>query len=174
MGDGYRSVTVTSSTGKSRTYALCKPDGSDLQSAETGNGSMTQDSGCSSSTDLTFGPYYWYLKGPILDNGETVQLDVSGICVTTAGSNNYQMLTQGTHLTIRGVCSHSAGSYASVTNSATCLNNGTTTYYCNTCGTVTNSIPDPPRPESRFLESDGQPGLSQIRRYVYLPRGLLL
>ncbi|MBQ9880850.1 MAG: hypothetical protein IJM45_10510 [Clostridia bacterium] len=144
LGDSYRSVTVTSSTGKSRTYALSKADGSDLQSAETGNGSMTRDSACASSTDLSFGPYYWYLKGPILDNGETVQIDVSGICVTTAGDNNYQMLTQGTHLTIKGVCSHSAGSYASVTSPATCTSPGTTTYYCNTCGAVTNTVADPP------------------------------
>ncbi|MCR5690055.1 MAG: hypothetical protein K6G71_07390, partial [Clostridiales bacterium] len=144
LGDAYRSVTVTSSTGKSRTYELCKADGSYLQSAETGNGSMTADSGCTPSTDLFFGPYYWYLKGPILDAAESVTFNVVGICVVTAGDNNYQMLSEQTHLTIRGVCTHSAGSYASVTSPATCLNNGTTTYYCNTCGVVTNSIPDPP------------------------------
>ena len=131
LGDG---AERASSNGYNYYIYQNNPSHTGILSAETGNGSLTSNASTSSRTDLTFGPYNWYLRGDAPAVGAAAYIDVAGICVVMAGSNNYQMLSEWTHLSIVGTCSHSAGSYLVATGG------GTHCYKCNTCGAVTSTV----------------------------------
>nr|MCR5042228.1 InlB B-repeat-containing protein [Clostridia bacterium] len=127
LGNSWNSTTVTGSTGARYTYTLCNSSGTTMASAETSGGDFTRDAGCGKSQDLSFGPYYWYLKGSAPAVGETAVVRVVAIVCVHQGDNNYQMISDWTDLTIKGTCSHSQGYNYS------CNGNGTHVKTCKTC-----------------------------------------
>ena len=138
LGNGYRSITVTSTKGTSYTYSLTNSAGTAISGCETSGGDWTSDA--HNNPETPYGPYYWYLSGNAPAVGDSVTFRVVGITVARAGSDNYQMHSEWIDLTINGVCKHSGG-YASTSTAASHLKSAATctspaVYYksCATCG----------------------------------------
>ena len=125
LQDGHNTTTVTGSTGARYTYTLCDANGNTMNSAETGGGSMTQNSSCGSMSEAWHGWYYWYIKGTAPAIGETAVLRICAVCVGQHASNNYQEMTEWYDLTIKGVCHHSNG-YTSTSTASSHLKSGAT------------------------------------------------
>lgn len=102
LGNGYNSTTVTSSKGQSLTYTLCDSSKNTMPSAETCNGDFDRDANINSNGSA-YGEYSWYLKGAVPKAGDSAVVRVVGICASWAYSNNLQMLSEWTDLTIVSV-----------------------------------------------------------------------
>ena len=133
----YNQRTVTGTKGNDYTYALHfgSADGQ-LRCAETSGGDFTTDAACTAGTDMTFGPYDWYITGDAPAVGESVTLRVVAICCARVNAENLQMLSEWTDITITGVCSHGDGHlHAVAANAPTCTQPGNSAYWqCDVCG----------------------------------------
>ena len=142
LDNTHHTATLTGTSGKTYTYQLHfgSVDGA-LRCAETMSGDFTKESTAHKAVERRYGTYKWYLTGPAPDVGDSVTLRVTAICSARYSSDNLQILSDWTDITITGTCSHSKG-YNDTVTAPTCTETGYTTHVCktSTCGnTYTDS-----------------------------------
>ncbi|MBR6314635.1 MAG: hypothetical protein IKR49_08400, partial [Clostridia bacterium] len=145
LNNDHWTATVTGTSGKTYTYEQRFNDvnGSDHRCAET-NGDFTTEPNGQAATERRYGSYKWYFKGAAPDVGDSVTLRITAICVANYSSNNKQILSDWTDLTITGTCSHSQGFTAQTAtdaykvSDATCTAAATYYYSCPVCGESEN------------------------------------
>ncbi|MCR5042352.1 MAG: hypothetical protein K6C36_09690, partial [Clostridia bacterium] len=130
-------ASVTGASGKSYTYEQRFGDvnGNDTRCAETSSDFTLEPAG-QTSAERRYGSYKWYFKGAAPDVDDSVTLRVTALCAARYSSDNLQILSEWTDITISSICTHSNGHLHAVTaNAPTCTADGNSAYwYCDLCG----------------------------------------
>ncbi|MBQ6163481.1 MAG: hypothetical protein IJK23_03295, partial [Clostridia bacterium] len=144
LDNTHHTATITGTKGGSYSYSLHfgSPTGA-LRCAET-NSDFTSEPGGTVAAERVHGPYTWYFSGAAPAVGESVTLRILAICCARHNSDNLQMLSEWTDVTITGVCRHTQGFTAQTASdeykasSATCTAKAKYYYSCPVCGESEN------------------------------------